>query len=819
MTWRIRGWEGTLATALLGLAACGDDTATSEASATGTESGGETASATQATTTAGSGSESDATSEGSGSVSESVGTTATTTATTSASTSATTTMGESTGTTAGTDTTGLTDGTTTRTTGPTCEDLCVDGVCTGDICCPVEFACNEECCAEGQICNFGHCEAPGDACLTASECAEGSYCDYALGELSDKMCSSGSPQTGACLPLPPKCMMGEEPDDLDKLTCLPECAFEGTFDYMATMKYEWKTASVMMPPIIAQLDDDNCDEAVDDRDTPDIIFSSFAGGSYNNNGTLHAISILDGQVVQKWSVNPQTNRIWPGKALAAADLDGVPGSEIIACTETGRVRAFKGDGTDYWYSGSVTYCDSPSIVDFDGDGKPEVLVEGWVLDGQTGAIKATFPAKNPTSWWHEHVIAADMDGDDVPEIVTPSAIFEADGTLLADSKLTGTFPAVADLDGDGAPEVVVIANLGKGTNVHHLRVWRYDEKAPNKAAILRQGIDINGDLNPALCSASSNGYSSGGGPPTIAEFDGDGHPDVGVAGGIGYAVFNGKDLADPNVADADTLVWIKQTQDCSSSFTGSSVYDFDGDGRAEVVYGDELYLRIYRGFDGKVLQQICNTSGTLHEYPLIADVDGDGHADIVAASNNYSGFVCAGNLKTTGVRVFSNPTWTRTRKIWNQHSYHVTNVNDDGTVPAKEAPNWKQPGLNNYRQNYITNLFAAPDLVITEVRADCEGDYTLVARVRNLGEQTVQHGVPVAFYAGDPDQGGVLLGMGATTKDLDPAESEEVLLPLPDAPDTLKDGSDPAFAVADPQATVLECRPNNNKTEGTGVCP
>lgn len=140
-------------------------------------------------------------------------------------------------------------------------------------------------------------------------------------------------------------------------------------------------------------------------------------------------------------------------------------------------------------------------------------------------------------------------------------------------------------------------------------------------------------------------------------------------------------------------------------------------------------------------------------------------------------------------------------------------------MPTQEADNWKQPGLNNYRHNYITGPFRAPDLVISEVRADCEGEYTLVARVRNIGEQAVEHGLPVAFYAGDPDQGGVLLGMGATVKDLYPAESEEVLLVLPNAPDTLKDGTDPAFAVVTPPASVLECRPNNNKGEGSGVCP
>ncbi|MCA9658880.1 MAG: VCBS repeat-containing protein, partial [Myxococcales bacterium] len=492
--------------------------------------------------------------------------------------------------------------------------------------------------------------------------------------------------------------------------------------------------------------------------------------------------------------------------------------EIVACTEGGRARAFHPDGTDYWQALGISYCDMPAIADFEGDGKPEVLLAGAVLDGQTGAVKATFPVKYAASWWRERAVAADIDADGALEIVTATRAFEADGTQIADSGLSGTFPAIADLDVDGKPEVVVIANLGKGSNVHHLHVWQYDADAPNKAVVVRQNVDINGPLNPALCPTNSNGYSGGGGPPTVAEFNGDGKPDVGVAGGVGYAVFDGADLMDPNVPNTSTLIWAKQTQDCSSSFTGSSVYDFDGDGRAEVVYGDEEYMRIYRGFDGLILAEECNTSGTLHEYPLIADVDNDGHADIVASSNNYSSFVCAGNVKTTGVRVFSSPRWTRTRNIWNQHTYHVTNINDDATVPTMEADNWTVPGLNNYRQNYIDNVFAAPDLVVADVWPECQDPYGLYARVRNIGEQAIGAGLDVAFYAGDPEMGGVLLGTAKTTKELYPAEAEDVFIALADPPATLVDGTDPAFAVVDPGDAWIECRPLNNSGEGTGLC-
>src|SRR5262245_58181145 len=41
--------------------------------------------------------------------------------------------------------------------------------------------------------------------------------------------------------------------------------------------------------------------------------------------------------------------------------------------------------------------------------------------------------------------------------------------------------------------------------------------------------------------------------------------------------------------------------------------------------------------------------------------------------------------------------WMPSRPLWNQHAYHITNINDDLTVPVSETPNWLS--YNNYRQN------------------------------------------------------------------------------------------------------------------------
>src|SRR5262249_277973 len=106
--------------------------------------------------------------------------------------------------------------------------------------------------------------------------------------------------------------------------------------------------------------------------------------------------------------------------------------------------------------------------------------------------------------------------------------------------------------------------------------------------------------------------------------------------------------------------------------------------------------RVFRGADGTLLAKVPVQSATWAEQPVVVDVDNDGHADIVVTSDFSSGLT-----GDTGVIVFSDIAnkWPRTRRIWNQHSYHVTNVTETGSIPRTETPNWLVPGLNNFRVN------------------------------------------------------------------------------------------------------------------------
>jgi hypothetical protein len=125
--------------------------------------------------------------------------------------------------------------------------------------------------------------------------------------------------------------------------------------------------------------------------------------------------------------------------------------------------------------------------------------------------------------------------------------------------------------------------------------------------------------------------------------------------------------------------------------------------------------------------------------------------------------------------------WAPSRTLWNEHSYHITNVNDDLTVPSVEQPNWKT--WNNYRQNVQARGKSGPipDFtggVFTGVdpgSADCKQDWTLRANICNRGTGTLDPGVPGTFYTSDPRVNGAMpICTGVTTDVMAPGQCVRV---------------------------------------------
>jgi hypothetical protein len=423
---------------------------------------------------------------------------------------------------------------------------------------------------------------------------------------------------------------------------------------------------------------------------------------------------------------------------------------------------------------------------------------------------------------------ADLDRDGLQEVIAGNTVYNYDGSVRWTYQYTTTnsscggsldcdgYNAVGNFDADGDGEVVIV-RLGElfilnhdGSPVPGIPLPIRIPGAPASVAAPTYSpaayaptvslYDEDGDLLPPeriLCGgaldllaydASGNAVMSEGsqvvvrtaganesGPPTVADFDGDGFAEVGTASSTAYVVFDFQCTGDPLPAECERewVRWMVENEDCSSRATGSSVFDFEGDGSAEVVYADETSFRIFKGADGTVLyEDTTHSSNTRLEMPIVVDVDNDGKSEVVVPEpNTLDGL--------GGIEIWedSDNNWVRTRRIWNQHTYSVTNVTEDGQIPRVPESNWTHSRLNSFRQNVQPGgLFDAPDFVVREIsRVDCdESQFTVAVVVGNDGSLSVPPGIPTHVVVTTDEARVFDLGTVATTGWLLPGQSEEL---------------------------------------------
>ena len=69
-----------------------------------------------------------------------------------------------------------------------------------------------------------------------------------------------------------------------------------------------------------------------------------------------------------------------------------------------------------------------------------------------------------------------------------------------------------------------------------------------------------------------------------------------------------------------------------ANLNGGTAFDFIGGGKAQAIYADEYNVWVFDDM-GEALMNTPHLSGTIIEYPVVADIDNDGSSEILVVSN------------------------------------------------------------------------------------------------------------------------------------------------------------------------------------------
>jgi hypothetical protein len=443
-------------------------------------------------------------------------------------------------------------------------------------------------------------------------------------------------------------------------------------------------------------------------------------------------------------INPVT--VWPGgTAPAIADLDKDGFGEIVIVGFDRRMYCYEHTGALKYTSNPVGYADRyrysvPNIADFDNNGWAEVNIGNQVYNGQTGALLASggpflsageHPARVAGGFSFNSTVPMDVLPDNFCfgcaglEIVAGNQVLSVNLTLglvlpvvTAPAPFTDGFTSVADFDGDGDLDAIVQGRKGNQNTVY---VWEIETPA-----IMRE-------------YALLNNWFDGASRVNVADLNGDGALEVSFVGHPWlYALRN--DF---------TPLWTNPISD-ASSITCSSVFDFCGDGSADLVYRSQQKLQIIEGATGSVTWEDDCLSLTHIENPLILDVDADGQTEIVIQcgtnGSDQTGTVVAYEaIGTPGIS---------SRRVWNQHAYFNTNINDDLSVPRfQQNPHIIGDSLrmNTFLNQYFNPTFPSPDGALHFQQVVCDQDSMIVTvEICNTGDNIFPQQTPVSVYIGNP---------------------------------------------------------------------
>jgi uncharacterized repeat protein (TIGR01451 family) len=385
-------------------------------------------------------------------------------------------------------------------------------------------------------------------------------------------------------------------------------------------------------------------------------YSSPAVADLDNDGTMEVIGatytlfVLNGEdgTVQ-WSEGPPVDgaRAWPG--VVAADIDADGDLEIVTAHGYGYVRVLDHAGNTVWQKQPTPDNELRSLAayDLEGDGDLEILVAStrsenqWYVYEHDGTVRAGnwpqhYPNSNTNGYsagcYNENVAAGDLDGDGRAEIIGPSDVhyitaYEDDGTQIRANAMYGTNP---DSTNKFWSRV--------GVHVDHdvdLRGYAHcgTEHRPNFAHSAPILVDVNGD-GVLEVVVVGNVYNCGTSPYTdLYEMPYILNADRSRWSGDGF------DWTDIPIPDGNAAPLSENWNVIENAHPNPVAADLDGDGKLEIIYSS---------YDGRMHTfwldktehhnwpySVYNAAEGFYRFasePAVADLDNDGHPEVIFAS-------------------------------------------------------------------------------------------------------------------------------------------------------------------------------------------
>ncbi|MBK6544319.1 MAG: gliding motility-associated C-terminal domain-containing protein [Saprospiraceae bacterium] len=485
------------------------------------------------------------------------------------------------------------------------------------------------------------------------------------------------------------------------------------------------------------------------------------------------------------------NPYWNSYCLADIDFDGEPEffviassfftnpinirSRIICYNKNGVIRWISDQRVDRDYNNKIIdLIGIPAIADFNQDGIPEIYVSNKIFNAQTG-VKLADGGPNgigadisPGIFIGPCTIASQLDMDTFDlelaagytvykvKIVNPNGLFGNSMTpinIKVNNEYKDGATTVGDVDQDGHLDIIVTTpGIGGVALIYMYTIFK--------------GLPILiAKVNPPGAEVSI-------GATLIGDIKGLGKISIlinRVSKLYAYS-YNGTGFLQQD--------WVFTTTDSSGS-TGLTIFDFNNDGKQEIVIRDMTSLKIIDGSGvlPKLKGQVDCFAHTWFENPIVGGFDSANHAMICVP--------CLSSLNETNgkLTIFgppdSLPGWAPARGIWNQYNYHVLNINDDLTVPRVQKNNatYKNGKYNNF---FVQESLLDSNGMYLKRAASLTGkikcinydpikeEYTVIFDIHNRQDASfiADSSLPVSFYNGDPSTGGILIGTYYTFKKL-----------------------------------------------------